>query len=169
MGAAREYIPASVPFTHRACSGLKGASGGSTGTPGAPAGMPARKPTRYWRSCAVRTGGAAGARPKTLATPATSGAAAARSAPAAGTATASAPAPATALPETPEPAPSIPLPEAPGTAPAAPTAGVRTVTGVGTFVSDTAHTLNSGWNDSGSTASLVTALTLRYSPKRSFQ
>lgn len=47
VAAAREYIPASVPFTHRACSGLKGASGGRTGTPGTPAGTPARKPTRY--------------------------------------------------------------------------------------------------------------------------
>ena len=36
-------------------------------------------------------------------------------------------------------------------------------------VSATAHTLNSGWNEIGSTASLVTALTVRYSPNRSFQ
>ncbi len=42
-------------------------------------------------------------------------------------------------------------------------------TGAATFASDTAHTFNSGWNDSGSTASLVTALMLRYSPNRSFQ
>src|SRR3954471_2142718 len=48
-------------------------------------------------------------------------------------------------------------------------AGARKVTGTATFASDTAHTLNSGWNDTGSTASLVTALTLRYSPNRSFQ
>ena len=38
-----------------------------------------------------------------------------------------------------------------------------------TLVRETAHTLNSGWKESGSTASLVTALTLRYSPNRSFQ
>src|SRR4051794_41300562 len=48
-------------------------------------------------------------------------------------------------------------------------AGARKVTGTATFVSDTAQTLNSGWNERGSTASLVTALTLRYSPNRSFQ
>ena len=38
-----------------------------------------------------------------------------------------------------------------------------------TGVSATAHTLNSGWNEIGSTASLVTAFTARYSPNRSFQ
>src|SRR5688500_13712132 len=38
-----------------------------------------------------------------------------------------------------------------------------------TLVTPTAHTFNSGWNDNGSTASLVTALMLRYSPNRSFQ
>ncbi len=37
------------------------------------------------------------------------------------------------------------------------------------FARVTAHTLNSGWKEIGSTASLVTALTLRYSPNRSFQ
>lgn len=47
--------------------------------------------------------------------------------------------------------------------------GADTRTGAATFASDTAHTFNSGWNDSGSTASLVTALMLRYSPNRSFQ
>lgn len=57
----------------------------------------------------------------------------------------------------------------PGATAATAATGVRRATGVGTFVSDTAHTLNSGWNDSGSTASFVTALTLRYSPNRSFQ
>lgn len=41
--------------------------------------------------------------------------------------------------------------------------------GAAILASDTAHTLNSGWNDTGSTASLVTALMLRYSPNRSFQ
>ena len=41
--------------------------------------------------------------------------------------------------------------------------------GVATFVSDTAQIFSSGWNDTGSTASLVTALTLAYSPCRSFQ
>ncbi len=38
-----------------------------------------------------------------------------------------------------------------------------------TRVRETAHTLNSGWKDVGSTASLVTALMLRYSPNESFQ
>ncbi|CAG7401799.1 hypothetical protein PICSAR71_04345 [Mycobacterium avium subsp. paratuberculosis] len=38
-----------------------------------------------------------------------------------------------------------------------------------TFVRVTAHALNSGWFEIGSTASLVTALIDRYSPKASFQ
>ena len=42
-------------------------------------------------------------------------------------------------------------------------------TGDATGVSATAHTLSSGWNEIGSTASLVTALTARYSPNMSFQ
>ncbi len=48
---------------------------------------------------------------------------------------------------------------------------VVSTTGAGacTFDSWTAHTLSSGWKLSGSTASLVTALTLTYSPNRSFQ
>ena len=40
---------------------------------------------------------------------------------------------------------------------------------VATLTSDTADTLNSGWKEIGSTASLVTAFTLRYSPNKSFQ
>ncbi len=125
-GAEREYMPARTPFTHRACSGENGASGGSTGTPGAPEPSPARKPVRYWRSWADSTGGGVGSRPK---------------------------------------GPGPPGVTAVGVSAA--TGSSRT--GVATFASDTAHTLNSGWNDSGSTASLVTALMLRYSPNRSFQ
>ncbi|MDQ0751983.1 hypothetical protein QF034_006214 [Streptomyces africanus] len=137
-GAEREYMPARTPLTHRACSGVKGASGGSTGTPGAPEPSPARKPVRYWRSWADRTGGGEGWRPN-------------GSVPAGVTVVGSrAPAGSSRT----EPAASGPD---------------ASRTGVATFASDTAHTLNSGWNDSGSTASLVTALMLRYSPNRSFQ
>ena len=137
---ALEYIPASTPFTHSACSRLNGAPGGSTGTPGMPDGMPARKPARYRRSCSPRTGGGAGSSPN-AAGPDTAGCA--------GTA--------------------MPASDAGAVSRAPAGAGACVVTGAAALVSVTAHTLNSGWKDSGSTASLVTALTLRYSPNRSFQ
>lgn len=144
---AREYMPASTPFTHSACSSAKGAPGGSTGTPAGPGPSPARKPTRYLRSCAARTGGCASASPKS------SGSAGATAAgTAAGTTTGAG--------------------AGSGGAAGARSEGasaVATVTVPPTRVSSTAHTLNSGWKEIGSTASLVTALTLRYSPNRSFQ
>ncbi|CAM5437932.1 hypothetical protein SCALM49S_04281 [Streptomyces californicus] len=48
-------------------------------------------------------------------------------------------------------------------------AGAGRTTGAATFVSRTAHAFSSGWKEIGSTASLVTAFTARYSPNRSFQ
>ena len=50
-----------------------------------------------------------------------------------------------------------------------PSSGSAAAFGVAILVSETAHILNAGWKENGSTASYVTALTLRYSPYRSFQ
>lgn len=47
--------------------------------------------------------------------------------------------------------------------------GLPAGTGATVLARVTAQTLNSGWKERGSTASLVTALMLRYSPNRSFQ
>lgn len=56
-----------------------------------------------------------------------------------------------------------------GTTETSGTSGTEAAVGAATRARETAHTLNSGWKEIGSTASLVTALTLRYSPNRSFQ
>src|SRR5690606_31595117 len=82
------------------------------------------------------------------------------------------PEPPDAAPMVSAPAALAPAPDLPVTAPDAPVrplppASPR-VTGV-TRRNDTAHCLNSGCNDSASTASLVTALMVRYSPCSSFQ
>ncbi|CAM5626263.1 hypothetical protein SCALM49S_05639 [Streptomyces californicus] len=42
----REWAPASIPLTHRAWSGAKGAPAGSTGVPAGRAPRPARNPAR---------------------------------------------------------------------------------------------------------------------------
>lgn len=150
-------MPASTPSTHRAVAGAKGAVGGSTGTPPGGAWVrPARYPDRYRRSGSANAGPVRSGRPRRAARAGTAAAAPPTCATATGSAWAG-------------------LARAAGCW--AGTGGVA-VSGVGTVSSGraaattrsaTAQALNSGWNEIGSTASLVTALMLRYSPNRSFQ